>query len=52
MAKQKKMWVYSPAKQPKSKVPDSLKVDVKTKADKLVESVLKPNHIKPPPEYT
>ena len=50
MAKQKKRWVYSPPKQPKSKVPDSLKVDVKTKADKLVESVLKPNHIKPPPE--
>jgi len=38
-----------PPKASKPKVPDTLKVDVKTKADDLVESVLKPTHIKPPP---
>jgi len=46
----KKRWVYSPKKQPASKVPDSLKQTVKDKADKLVDSVLIPQHVKPPPE--
>lgn len=50
MARQKKRWVYCPPKKSKPKVPDTLKIDLKARADKLVESVLKPNHIKPPPE--
>ena len=34
----------------KQKIQDSIKVSVKTKADELVDSVLKPQHIKPPPD--
>jgi len=33
------MWVYSPKKQPRPKVPDTVKVEVKTKADKIVEKL-------------
>ena len=46
----KKSWVYSPRKQSKSKVPDRLKQTVKEQADELVETVLIPRHVKPPPE--
>ena len=46
----KKSWGYSPRKQSKAKVPDSLKQMVKAKADELVETVLIPQHVKPPPE--
>lgn len=45
----KKMWVYSPPKPPKPKVPESVKSDLKTKADELIETVLKPQYIKEPP---
>ena len=46
----KKSWVYSPRKQSKSKVPENLKEMVKAKADELVETVLIPQYVKPPPE--
>ena len=46
----KKRWVYSPRKQSPAKVSDSLKQAVKDKADKLVETVLIPQYVKPPPE--
>jgi len=46
----KKRWVYSPKKQAVPKVSDSLKQTVKDKADELVNTVLIPQHIKPPPE--
>ena len=39
--------MYSPSK---PKTPESLKATVKTKADELVETTLKPQNIKPPPE--
>jgi hypothetical protein len=42
-----KMWVYSP---PKPKVPDAVKVGVETKAMALVNDILKPEHVKPPPK--
>ena len=42
------MWVKSPPKQPKPKVPDAVKTNVEAKANDLIETVLKPNHIKPP----
>jgi hypothetical protein len=42
-----KTWGYSP---PKPKVPDAVKVELKTKAAELIETVLKPEHIKPPPK--
>jgi hypothetical protein len=47
MAKKQKRWIYSP---PKPKPPEGIKTTVKAKADDLVETVLKPQHIKPPPE--
>ena len=42
-----RMWIYSPKRQ---KVPDYLKVEIQKKADQLVETTLKPEHIKTPPE--
>jgi hypothetical protein len=50
MAKKQKVWTYSPSKPPKPKVPDSLKAEVTTRADELIDSVLKPKNIQPPPE--
>ena len=44
----RKMWVFSPPKRSKPKVPDIIKANVETKANELTETVLKPNHIKPP----
>lgn len=52
MAKKQKRWVYSPPKTAKPKVSTKVKTTVKAKADELVEAVLKPNHLKPPPENT
>ena len=43
-------WVYSPPKPAKPPVPDALKAEVTTRANELVETVLKPQHIQPPPE--
>ena len=48
MAKGRKMWVFSLPKQSKPKVPDAVKTNVEAKANDLIETVLKPNHIKPP----
>ena len=48
MAKGRKMWVFSLPKQPKPKVPDAVKTNMEAKANDLIETVLKPNHIKPP----
>ena len=48
MAKVRKMWVLSPTKQATSQVPDAVKADVTVKASNLVDTVLKPAHIKPP----
>ena len=49
MAKTRKTWVYSPPKPPAPKVPPGVKTDVQQKADELVETILKPKHIQPPP---
>lgn len=40
-------WGYAPAK---PKVPTSFKLQVENKANELIESALKPQHIQPPPE--
>jgi len=48
MTNTRKMWVFSPSKQSKFKVPDTGKVAVETKANDLIETVLKPKYIKPP----
>ena len=45
MAKQRKAWTLSPAKNPKSlpdSLPDSLKADVEAKANNLIEKRLEP----------
>jgi hypothetical protein len=42
-----KRWVYSP---PKPKVPDAIKVELKTKATELIDTILKPEYVKPPPK--
>jgi len=50
MATRKKHWVYSPPKPKKPKVPEHVKQMVTQQANDLIESVLKPKYIKPPPE--
>lgn len=49
MARSKKMWVYSPARPPKPKVPEAVKRDVETRAHEFVESALKPKYLRPAP---
>lgn len=44
------MWIFSPPKPPKPKVPDLLKIQVQAQGDALVEQTLKPEHIQPPPK--
>jgi hypothetical protein len=46
----RKAWRLRPARRPISKVPESVKIHVKERADHLIEATLKPEHIKPPPE--
>jgi hypothetical protein len=50
MAKGRKTWIYVPPRSPKPTVPAALKMEVEAKARELVESVLQPLHIKPPPD--
>ncbi len=50
MPKRRKTWVYVPPRSPKPTVPAALKLEVEAKARDLVESVLKPRHVKPPPD--
>jgi hypothetical protein len=49
MAKQRRAWMSSPAKKPNSSLPGTVKDEVDTKARELIETVLKPKHIEPPP---
>lgn len=50
MKGKQKAWFYSPQKSPKPKLPENVKLEVETKANELIESFLKPEYIKPPPE--
>lgn len=50
MARQRKAWMPSPATKPKSSLPGTVRDEVDTKAGELIETVLKPKHIQPPPE--
>ncbi len=45
-----KIWVYSPKKPPKSKIPPALKAEAEARANALVETVFKPEALKPPLE--
>jgi len=49
MATQRKAWLFSPEKKPKESLSGTLKDEVDTKAKKLIETVLKPKHVQPPP---
>lgn len=48
--KQPKRWVYSPPKPPKVSASEAVKAEVEAKAKELIETVLKPQHVKPPPK--
>ena len=50
MPKPRKAWVFSPERKRKSSLPGTLKDEVDVKAGELIEGVLKPRHVKPPPE--
>lgn len=50
MAKQKKSWVYSPAKVSKDKISALVKREAEDKATELIDNILKPAHITPPTE--
>ncbi len=50
MKKRQKGWFFRPEKTPKPVVPDKIKKEVETKALVLIESILKPEYIKPPRE--
>ncbi len=50
MAKSQKRWVYSPPKPTRPKVSEILKTEVTTKANELIETVLKTRYVQPPPE--
>ena len=45
-----KTWAYRPQKKSSPKVSDRIKGEVKLRVDNLIESVLKPKYIKPPPK--
>ncbi|KOR32772.1 hypothetical protein TI05_05200, partial [Achromatium sp. WMS3] len=49
MARSIRTWVPAAPPKTKPKVSDSIKRSVKEQADKIVEAVLKPEYIKPPP---
>ena len=48
MAKQRRAWMKTPEKKPKSSLPDSLRTELEAKANDLIVNVLKPKHILPP----
>jgi hypothetical protein len=50
MAKSRKMWIFSPPKQAKPDVIGAVKANVTAKARELIDTVLKPKHVKPPAE--
>ncbi len=49
MARSRKAWMFSPGKETKPSLPGTLKAEVEAKAKELIETILKPKHIKPPP---
>ncbi len=50
MDRRQKFWAICPQKPPKLKVPENIKLEVETKAKELIESFIKPEHIKSPLE--
>ena len=50
MAKQRKAWMSGPVTKCKASLPGTVKDEMDTKATDLIEKVLKPRHVLPPPE--
>lgn len=50
MARRQKRWAFSSTNKAKSRVVESIKIRFKAKADHFIESELKPQHVKPPPQ--
>ena len=50
MANQRNPWDIHPQKKPKTLLSASLKAEVEAKATALIEDVLKPKHVLPPPK--
>jgi len=48
MARSRKIWVFSPPKQAKPKLPNALKANVTAEANDLIHTILKPTRVKPP----
>ena len=48
MANMPRQWVYSP--RPASRVPDAVKERVTAKANEIIETLFKPEYVKPPPK--
>lgn len=46
----RKTWRPRAQKRTRHKVPENVKIRVQNEAHQLIESILKPGHIKPPPE--
>ena len=49
MPKQKKTWMYLPARDPKSAASAATKAEVEKQANELIASALSPKHVEPPP---
>ena len=50
MPRAQRTWVYRPPKPRAPTVPAAVKAEVQDRAQQLVETVLKPLHLKPPPK--
>jgi hypothetical protein len=50
MPKPRNPSIFSPGKKDKSSLPGTVKDEVETKAKQLIDKVLKPQHVQPPPE--
>lgn len=50
MSTSRYQWGYSPKKPEPPKAPEALKHKVETEANALIESVLRPQYVQPPPE--
>lgn len=50
MAKPKKTWVYSPARDSRAAASDATKAEVERKANELIGTALTAKHVQPPPE--
>lgn len=49
MVSKKRIWLPASQKRLKPKVPDSVKSELKSRADEIIEHIIKPKHIKSPP---